>query len=407
MIRRRAVFAGAAALAGLGGGLAAPWSGAARAQQDFRRLGGRKVLTPIEAAPDLVSDVTVCLRPFRTAGPRSEAERLGDTLMVHNYGHGGAGWSLSWGSAEIAVGMALQNSVLQSGAREVAVIGCGALGLTAAVTAQRAGAKVTIYARDLLPATRSARATGLWSPDSRIALERRAPAGFGDLWERMARTSWRTHLQYLGLAGSPIDFFDQYYVAGAGGERAFGSDLRAGALRFADYTGRISDITPRPMEVPDNALLFPAYTRVMRVMRFNIAEYGRALMGEFTGAGGVLVQREFSHPSEIAALPEKAVVNCPGYGARSLWRDETVSPVRGQISWLPARPDLSWGFIYKHVLVVPRRDGTLVQGLAGGDMRGFGDDRETPDATETADTVGIAAELYQRMLAFNVATRGD
>jgi D-amino-acid oxidase len=28
-----------------------------------------------------------------------EAEHIGDTVVVHNYGHGGAGVTLSWGCA--------------------------------------------------------------------------------------------------------------------------------------------------------------------------------------------------------------------------------------------------------------------------------------------------------------------
>ena len=120
-------------------------------------------LAPVRAHPDRLFDITVCLRPFRAQGPRIESERIGDTLVVHNYGHGGSGWSLSWGSANLAMQQALINSP-----KEIAVIGCGAVGLTSAIMAQRTGAQVTIYARDLLPQTRSARATGSWTPDSRI-----------------------------------------------------------------------------------------------------------------------------------------------------------------------------------------------------------------------------------------------
>ena len=52
-------------------------------------------LVPMRARTDRIFDIAVCLRPFRPAGPRMDAERLGDTLVVHNYGHGGSGWSLS------------------------------------------------------------------------------------------------------------------------------------------------------------------------------------------------------------------------------------------------------------------------------------------------------------------------
>ena len=109
-------------------------------------------------------------------------ETIGDTRVVHNYGHGGSGWSLSWGSSTLAVSRAMETSP-----REVAVIGCGALGLTSAIAAQQAGARVTIYARELLPDTRSARATGSWTPDSRIALTSAAGPQFG----RAVGSRWR------------------------------------------------------------------------------------------------------------------------------------------------------------------------------------------------------------------------
>jgi D-amino-acid oxidase len=41
----------------------------------------------------------VGLRPARPA-VRLEAERIGSSTVIHNYGHGGAGFTLSWGCAE-------------------------------------------------------------------------------------------------------------------------------------------------------------------------------------------------------------------------------------------------------------------------------------------------------------------
>src|SRR5689334_1121128 len=103
--------------------------------------GAVPALVPIRARTDRIFDIAVCLRPFRAAGPRLDTERVGNTLVVHNYGHGGSGWSLSWGSSAVAV-----RKAMASRPREVAVIGCGVLGLTSAILAQRAGARVTIHA---------------------------------------------------------------------------------------------------------------------------------------------------------------------------------------------------------------------------------------------------------------------
>lgn len=49
----------------------------------------------------------VGLRPVRTGGVRIEAEALpGGGLLVHNYGHGGAGVTVAWGCAERAAELA-------------------------------------------------------------------------------------------------------------------------------------------------------------------------------------------------------------------------------------------------------------------------------------------------------------
>src|SRR5215469_5655706 len=78
-------------------------------------IGGLPTLMPVRAELDRIFRVTVCLRPFRAGGPRLEVERVGDKMVVHNYGHGGSGWSLSWGSSSIAVEKALStgNTILR------------------------------------------------------------------------------------------------------------------------------------------------------------------------------------------------------------------------------------------------------------------------------------------------------
>jgi glycine/D-amino acid oxidase-like deaminating enzyme len=351
-------------------------------------------LVPIRARTDRIFDIAVCLRPFRPAGPRVDTERLGDTLVVHNYGHGGSGWSLSWGSSTRAVRLAMQASP-----SEVAVIGCGVLGLTSALLAQRAGARVTIYASEQLPLTTSARATGEWTPDSRIALADAAAPGFAAVWEEMARTAFKAHRNYLGLPGTPVEWIDQYSVTddtppSSSSSSSGGSSAPSGPA-FAEYGKSIADLVPKWRRVPARATPFKgASVARNELMIFNIADYGHTLLSDFFIAGGQFRQAEFHAPSQIAALGKRVVINCTGYGARALWKDETLTPVRGQIARLIPQPDVRYGLTYRQVIAVPRRDGIVVQSFEGGEMKGYGDTNETPDRAEAERAVKTLAELF-------------
>jgi D-amino-acid oxidase len=343
-------------------------------------------LAPIDARPDRIMGVTVCLRPFRAMGPRMDAEMVGDKLVVHNYGHGGSGWSLGWGSALVAV-----KTALAGGARDVAVIGCGALGLTAATVAQRAGARVTIYAKERLPDARSARATGVWSPDSRIALAGSVDAGFAAQWEDMTRRSFRIHQQYLGLADAPVEWTTRYMISNT--PPAPPPD----PMGFAHYGERIQDLTPRPVPMEPGEHPFPApYVRRASLPMFNIAAYGHTLMNDFLIGGGRFELMEFMAPAQLATLKETVIINCTGYGARALWKDESVVPVRGQIAWLIPQPEVNYGVTYQGVATVGRRDGIGVQVTGLDESYGFNDANEAPDRAESEAAVTSIASLFRR-----------
>ena len=116
-------------------------------------------LPPVRVSEDRVIRSVVGLRPYRPSGFRVEREQVGDTAVVHNYGHGGGGITLSWGTAKLATDLGLKGHV---GA--VAVLGCGVMGLTTARMAQDAGFAVTIYTKAMPPDTTSNIAGGQWNP---------------------------------------------------------------------------------------------------------------------------------------------------------------------------------------------------------------------------------------------------
>ena len=46
-----------------------------------------------------------------------------------------------------------------------------------------------------------------------MALASEAPANLGDIWEQMARISWKNFRPYFGMAGNPIACSDHYNLS--------------------------------------------------------------------------------------------------------------------------------------------------------------------------------------------------
>ena len=86
----------------------------------YKRPYSRKPwLAPLISMDNVIRSI-VGLRPFRPSGFRVESEKFDDKVVVHNYGHGGGGITLSWGSSALAV-----RETLSMEQRDVAVVGGG------------------------------------------------------------------------------------------------------------------------------------------------------------------------------------------------------------------------------------------------------------------------------------------
>lgn len=401
-MQRRNFLKGAAALLGtipLNSALSAdsaPRLATSAATASAHLLHDSRALAPIHATPDRIIEMNVCTRPFRLQGPRLESERIGRKQVIHNYGHGGSGWSLSWGSGQVAAEMAKAH-----GRKEIAIVGCGAIGLTTAIVAQQAGLKVTIYTKERAPYVSSYRATGSFTPDSRIVSTQYAD-GFASQWEMMARYSFRRFQSFLGTSGNPIEWRDMYNL----------SDVAPGTPRppshslEPEYPGferqLLRDITPQSVTVASHP--FPApYVQRRPALIFNITEYSRVLMEEFFANGGTIENFAMKDKSEFAAIDERIIINCTGYGARALLGDDSIIPVRGQTAKLIPQPELDYGFFYgsRRISVYPRRDGLLVQAQAEGD---FDNASEAIDPQESISAVQRIAEVMAEMRAQSSAS---
>ncbi len=351
-------------------------------------MGGTFSLPLIRASTDRITGVYVCTRPYRAEGPRIETQKLGKKTVVHNYGHGGSGWSLSWGSGTLALQM-----VQATGAKELGVIGCGAIGLTTALLAQRAGLSVRIYAKTLPPDVFSMRASGLWTPDSRICDAAHAPA-LADRWEMMARMSYARYQSLLGLPGRPIEWIDGYSLSDAPFGK-FHGDV-PDEPEYGEFEDRVRDLTPRPVELAPGTHPFPEpYVRRYTTLMFNISSYADYLMNEYRAAGGKIEIREFEHPEQLQQLPEHTLVNATGYGARALFGDTSVIPVRGQTARLIPQPEVTYGLRAQDISVVPRSDGIMVQVI--GDSGNFDNADITPHREASEAAVRELADIMAKM----------
>src|SRR5499425_156539 len=143
-------------------------------------------LAAVNASWDRVIRTTVGLRPHRDAGFMLKADKLGDKLLVHNYGHGGAGMSLAWGCGLMAAEFATEHQ-----SRQAAVIGCGSVGLTSARQLQRRGFDVTIYALAVPPNVTSNMSLAGFTPASGLVEPDRRTNEWDAQYRRAADISYR------------------------------------------------------------------------------------------------------------------------------------------------------------------------------------------------------------------------
>jgi glycine/D-amino acid oxidase-like deaminating enzyme len=285
-------------------------------------------LPPVRAAWDRVVRTTVGLRPHRDSGFVLRAESLGDATLVHNYGHGGAGMSLGWGCGALAADLALATEH-----RRAAVIGCGSTGLTTARQLQRRGFKVTIYAASVPPDTTSNMSLATFSPSSGlVAADRRTPE-----WDAQFRTA--TELSYQELVrltrrGYGVGWLDNFVATDAGETPALSPD--ESSLLPANFYSE-----PLRLEPGDHP--FPTkYALRTRSLRIEPSIYLAALVRDFTAAGGEIVIRTFAAAAELTTLPERVIVNCTGLGSKTMFGDEELIPIKGQLTVLQPQPEVSY-----------------------------------------------------------------
>ncbi|HEY2038337.1 MAG TPA: FAD-dependent oxidoreductase [Edaphobacter sp.] len=307
-------------------------------------------LPPVHVAEDRIIRTVVGLRPYRPSGFRVEREQVGDTSVVHNYGHGGGGITLSWGTAKLATDLGLQGHT-----GPVAVLGCGVIGLTTARMAQDAGYSVTIYTKAMPPQTTSNIAGGQWYPAT--------------VYDDPNQVSESFTNQFLAAAKYA---YERYQIM---------TDPKYGVRWMRNYSISRTPIPPRrggdhPRIVSGLDSLLPerrllkqeenpfriGYASQYDGMIMEPPMLLNALITDFRIAGGKVMGRELKSPADVQGLPEKLVFNCTGLGAKALFNDRELIPMRGQLTFLLPQPEITYATLFEDTYMFSRHDGILLGG---------------------------------------------
>ncbi|HTS64375.1 MAG TPA: FAD-dependent oxidoreductase [Candidatus Acidoferrales bacterium] len=338
----------------------------------------RPKLARVNVAPNRVIRSIAGLRPFRASGFVVRGEKLDAKTVVHNYGHGGAGITLSWGTAQLAV-----EEGAKSGARDCAVIGCGVVGLSTARLLQMRGYSPVIYAKAMPPETTSNVAGGLWEPTT-VFDRGQSSETFRKQFPEAARFAFR---RYQSLTGDlyGVRWLSLYTLSANSEYMPPSGDSPYVEIEKLYPESQILRQGEHPFHAP--------YAHRRQTMLIEPAIYLNALVRDFFLAGGRIVVREFASIREIAALKEDLIFNCTGLGARDLFGDQELTPIRGQLAFLLPQPEVDYCTIGPgNIYMFPRRDGIL---LGGTFDRGVS--TTEPDPAITERIVRDNAELFAKM----------
>ncbi len=259
----------------------------------------------------------LCYRPLRKGSPNLSVETVGTTVVAHDYGHGGSGWTLGPGSAKYVVDLAQASPQGAAVAKDapITVVGAGVIGLfTAYELVQRGYTNITVMAESFDDLT-SHNAGGLLAPVSM------------DNNPEMQKT-----IDQIG-----IDAY-KFYASIANGTQP---DFKKGAV-----------VVPAYFEDREHSGLEPYVGQVMQPAKDVVLDFGNGttrpmvsyddgifmdtavMMKELTDYLKPRVQFVQKKATDFTALGSPMVFDCTGLGAGALNDDAEMVSVQGHLVML-------------------------------------------------------------------------
>jgi hypothetical protein len=272
----------------------------------------KKLVSP-DFSKEAVLDYKAGLRPYRKTGIRLESESYQDKLIIHDYGHGGSGISLSWGSARRSLKILEKAKRSPNKDEEIAVLGSGVIGLTTVHLLLEKGWKVHVYASEFPPNTTSNLAPGIWN---RVLVE-------SDHMKKILRDSYT---DFKALAENKSPRFK-------------------GVTPLKIYTFKeIKNSTMAAMPsgtIPKGISLKATFENGMRKngtffhsFLIDSAVYLEDLFEKAKAQGVQFTRLSFASKKDLEKLSQKIIFNCTGLGSKSLFGDDKLIPIRGHLIYL-------------------------------------------------------------------------
>ncbi|WP_196888724.1 FAD-dependent oxidoreductase [Aureivirga sp. CE67] len=300
-------------------------------------------LLPVEVSKERIIRNDVGLRPYRAEGFVLKKEKFQNKTIIHDYGHGGGGISLSWGTAQKAVDM-----VDVPKEEIIAVIGCGVIGLSTAILLQKKGYNVIIYTKEMPPHTTSNVAGGYYA-----AAQAYDPNKISEHFlTQFNESSQISHRIFQDLVGERygVSWIKNYFLDG----------------NFAFWGGK--NLFPGLKIHTDKKLFdFPKVQEVYSLV-IQTPKYLNALIEDFYLAGGKIEIKEFDTKETLLKLKEKVIMNCTGLGSRELFKDKKLIPSKGQLHVLLPQKEINYSYVFNGgkntFYMFPREDGIILGGTA-------------------------------------------
>jgi D-amino-acid oxidase len=290
------------------------------------------------------------LRPFRDGSYRLEPHTQSGKYIVHNYGHGGAGITMSWGCAAQVLDI-VRTYFTNSPNRAIAVLGSGVMGLTAATRLlELDGATVTIYAEHFWADTTSNKAGGQWAASKVLYKDK--------------------ELQFRAILEESYKRFKASIPNGFGVSERPNYDP-APAYNFEDVFKLCKNVPPPiippflPARQDLQRLPFEGHTDpggcVYQTLLIEPPIFLKKLDGDLRTRGATFKQKTFKGAADVLGLQENIIINCTGLGSKQIWPDPALKPVKGQLALLRAQPELQYLYA-QNGYMFPRGDYVVIGG---------------------------------------------